>query len=99
MVTFEAPGHYPGHMGLRIISAGQEASLVADVVPHAALLDQPEWVFAFDEDSTANAPTRAALVEDLRGRDGLVICGYFPGSGIGRVHEREGRLVWAEARW
>jgi hypothetical protein len=86
-------------MGLRISSAGQEATLLADVVPHAALLERPEWVFAFDEDSTANAPTRAALVEDLVGGDGLVVCGHFPGSGIGRLRQREGRLVWEEARW
>jgi glyoxylase-like metal-dependent hydrolase (beta-lactamase superfamily II) len=99
VVTFEAPGHSPGHMGLRISSAGQEATIVADVVPHAALLDRPEWVFAFDEDSSANAPTRATLVEELRRRDGLVVCGHYPGSGIGRLHEREGRLVWEEARW
>jgi glyoxylase-like metal-dependent hydrolase (beta-lactamase superfamily II) len=99
VVSFEAPGHSPGHMGLRISSAGQEATFVADVVPHAALLDRPEWVFAFDEDSSANAPTRAALVEELRRRDGLVVCGHYPGSGIGRLHEREGRLVWEEARW
>jgi hypothetical protein len=86
-------------MGLRIASAGQEATLVADVVPHAALLERPEWVFAFDEDSSANAPTRAALVEDLRRRDGLVVCGHYPGSGIGRLRERQGRLVWEEAGW
>ena len=98
VVAFETPGHSPGHLALRISSGGEEATFVADVVPHPALLDRPEWVFAFDEDSAANASTRAALVESVVRGDGLVICGHYPGSGIGRLETREGRVVWTEAR-
>jgi glyoxylase-like metal-dependent hydrolase (beta-lactamase superfamily II) len=97
VVAFETPGHSPGHLALRISSEGEEATFVADAVPHPALLDRPEWVFAFDEDSAANAPTRAALVENVVRGGGLVICGHYPGSGIGRLESHEGRVVWTEA--
>jgi hypothetical protein len=39
----------------------------------------------------------AALVEQLERRDGLVVCGHYPGSGIGRLHDRDGRIIWEEA--
>ena len=73
-----------------------EGISLADVAVHPALLDHPEWVFAFDDDSVANAPTRAALVAELAAGDGLVVCGHYPGSGIGRLVTREGRVVWEE---
>lgn len=96
VVAFEAPGHSPGHMALRIGSEGSLATVIADVVPHPALLDHPEWVFAFDEDAQQSARFRASLVEDLLRDGGLVVCGHFPGSGIGRIAEHDGRVVWEE---
>jgi glyoxylase-like metal-dependent hydrolase (beta-lactamase superfamily II) len=96
VVAFEAPGHYPGHMGLRISSQGEEATLLADVMPHPALLDRPEWVFAFDE--LEQTSTRTQLIEELADKDSIVVCGHYPGSGIGRVVTRDGRVLWEEAR-
>ena len=63
-------------------------------MPHPALLDQPEWVFAFDEDSVQNAPTRARLVAQLVEGQDLVVCGHYPEDGIGRLVTREGRVLW-----
>jgi glyoxylase-like metal-dependent hydrolase (beta-lactamase superfamily II) len=97
VVAFEAPGHSPGHMALRVASEGAHATILADAVPHPALLDHPEWVFAFDEDAAANAPTRVAMVAEVATSDGLVVCGHFPGSGIGRLGTADGRLVWEVA--
>jgi glyoxylase-like metal-dependent hydrolase (beta-lactamase superfamily II) len=88
------PGHYPGHVGVSIRSGGEHAELIADVAPHPALLDRPEWVFALDD--LPQTTTRAELVEELLDRDPLLVCGHFPGSGIGRVVTRDGRIVWEE---
>ena len=96
VTAFVAPGHYPGHMGLRIRSGRRDAVLIADLAPHPALLDRTEWVYAFDDSSPT--PTRAALVEELVDTNALVVCGHYPGSGIGRVARRDGRVVWEEAR-
>lgn len=94
VTAFVAPGHYPGHMGVRMRSNAAEAVLIADVAPHPALLDRPEWVYAFDD---APQTTRAELIAELVDRDVLTICGHYPGSGIGHVVTRDGRVVWEDA--
>jgi glyoxylase-like metal-dependent hydrolase (beta-lactamase superfamily II) len=96
VAAFVTPGHYPGHLSVRISSDGAEATILGDVVPHPALLHETEWRFDFDEDAQRNASVRTALVDELRRRGGLVVCGHFPGSGIGRVAEHDGRVVWDE---
>ena len=97
VVAFTASGHAPGHMGLRISSNGAEAVVLADAVPHPAQLDHPDWVFAFDDDRVESTTTRVALVDELIRGDGLVICGHFPGAGIGRIATRAGSHVWEPA--
>jgi glyoxylase-like metal-dependent hydrolase (beta-lactamase superfamily II) len=88
------PGHYPGHMGVSIRSGDARAELIADIAPHPALLDQPAWAFAYDD--IEQTSTRAELVEEVLDTDCVVVCGHFPGSGIGRVVSRDGRVVWEE---
>jgi glyoxylase-like metal-dependent hydrolase (beta-lactamase superfamily II) len=82
-------------MGVRIRSNGEEAVLIADAAPHPALLDRPDWVYAFDD--APQTTTRAELIAELVDRDVLAICGHYPGSGVGRIVSRDGRVVWEEA--
>ena len=42
--------------------------------------------------------TRRAILPELVDRDVLVACGHYPGTGIGRVVTRDGRVVWEESR-
>lgn len=97
VTTFTAPGHYPGHMALRLASGGREAVLLADVAVHPALVEEPEWVYVSDANAAQCAETRRSLLPELIDRDVLVACGHYPGGGIGRVLERDGRVVWKEA--
>jgi glyoxylase-like metal-dependent hydrolase (beta-lactamase superfamily II) len=94
VVALELPGHYPGHLGLRIVSDGSRLDLIADAAVHPALLDQPGWGYVSDIDGDASAATRRALLPELVDRDVLVGCGHYPGSGIGRVVTRDGRVVF-----
>jgi glyoxylase-like metal-dependent hydrolase (beta-lactamase superfamily II) len=94
VVAFETPGHYPGHMSVRIRSGGAEAVVLGDVSLHPALLDRPEWVFVHDDDAAENESTRRALLAELVDRDVVAICGHYPGTGIGRVITRDGRVIW-----
>jgi glyoxylase-like metal-dependent hydrolase (beta-lactamase superfamily II) len=87
------PGHYPGHLGLDV--AG-EALLIGDAAPHPALLDQPNWHFRWDHDAALASTTRAALVDSVVDSGTLVVCGHYPGSGIGRVVSRDDRVEWEE---
>lgn len=90
------PGHHPGHVGLEVVSNGERALLIADSVPHAALLDRVDWRFTLEHDVELAAETRARLVELVADTDTLVVCGHFPGSGVGRVLHRDGRVIWEE---
>jgi glyoxylase-like metal-dependent hydrolase (beta-lactamase superfamily II) len=91
------PGHYPGHMGLRLAARGQEGFLIADAAVHPALLDRAEWSYVSDGDHERCVETRCALVDGLVDTEVLVVSGHYPGSGIGRVRLQEGRVVWEAA--
>jgi len=69
----------------------------ADSAVHPALLDEPDWVYVSDGDPDVCAETRRGLLPELVDRDVLVACGHYPGSGIGRVVTRDGRVVWIAA--
>ncbi len=97
VTPFAAPGHYPGHLAVRLASEGQEAVLLADVAVHPALLEEPDWVYVSDAKSAQAAETRRTLLSKLVDRNVLVACGHYPGNGIGRVVTRDGRIVWEEA--
>jgi glyoxylase-like metal-dependent hydrolase (beta-lactamase superfamily II) len=94
--AFPAPGHYPGHLAVRLTSGTNEAVLLADVAVHPALLDKPDWVYVSDLDPDTAAATRRSLLPELVDRDVVVACGHYPGSGIGRVVTRDGLAVWEE---
>ena len=76
VVAFEAPGHYPGHMALRL---GDEGIILADVAVHPALLDHPEWRYVSDLDHERSVETRRELLPQLEGK--VVVCGHYPGDG------------------
>jgi glyoxylase-like metal-dependent hydrolase (beta-lactamase superfamily II) len=97
VTAFEAPGHYAGHMALRLADDASEAVLVADFAVHPALLQEPAWLYVSDVDPAVTAETRRALLPEFLDRDVLVACGHYPGSGIGRVVTRGDRVVWEEA--
>lgn len=95
LTALSLEGHDQGHTGLRL---GSEAILIADAVGHPALFDQREWPFVGDLDPGRTAATRRALLDEVVDKDTLVICGHYPGSGIGRVTREDEWVVWTEAR-
>jgi glyoxylase-like metal-dependent hydrolase (beta-lactamase superfamily II) len=97
VTAFEAPGHYPGHMAVRIMSEGAEALLLADIAVHPAMLDVPDLPYVSDVDQDASIATRRATLPEVTDRDVLVACGHYPGSGIGHVITSAGRVIWTEA--
>jgi glyoxylase-like metal-dependent hydrolase (beta-lactamase superfamily II) len=94
VVTVDLPGHLPGHLGLRL---GDDAFLIADAAVHPALLDQADWIYVSDEDVETSAATRRSLVPTLVNQDVLVVCGHYPGGGVGRLVRRDGRNLWVGA--
>ena len=97
ITAFPLPGHFPGHMGLRIDSEGERAVLIADAAVNPMLLDEPERVYLSDGDAAACTATRRAILPELVDQDVLAVCGHYPAGGIGRVVTRNGRVVWEAA--
>lgn len=95
--TLPLPGHDPGHTGLRIASRGEEAILIADAAVHPALLDEPDWPYVSDGDHDECRATREAFLAEVVDSKTLVGSGHYPGSGIGRVETRDGRVAWIRA--
>ena len=93
VTAFPLPGHYPGHMGLRIDSEGERAVLIADAAVNPMLLDEPDRAYVWDGQQAECSATRRALVPDLVDQDVLVICGHYPDGGIGRVVTRDDRVI------
>lgn len=93
---FLAAGHYPGHMAMRLSSEGSEAVILSDIAVHPAMLDRPDLRYVSDTEQDASIATRRAILSELVDRDVLVACGHYPGSGIGYVVTRDGRVVWEE---
>jgi glyoxylase-like metal-dependent hydrolase (beta-lactamase superfamily II) len=94
VTAFPLPGHLAGHMGLLIESNGERAVLIADTAVCPLLLDEPDRRYVSDADPAASAATRRALLPELLEDGVLTVCGHYPDGGIGRVVERDGRIVW-----
>ena len=97
VTAFPLPGHFPGHMGLRVESGGETALLIADAAVNPMLLDRPGDVYVSDVDQAASVETRHLLLPALIDQDVLVVCGHYPEGGIGRVVRRDGRVLWVPA--
>ncbi len=97
VVVEELPGHYPGHLGLRLESAGRTALIAADAAVQPAMLDDPGRRYVSDDDHVTAVATRRALVARLVDTETLVACGHYDGSGIGRIVRRDASIVWEEA--
>jgi glyoxylase-like metal-dependent hydrolase (beta-lactamase superfamily II) len=84
-------------MGVRIESEGERAVLIADAAVNPVLLHEPDVVYASDVDPSDCATTRRSLLPELVDADVLVVCGHYPGGGVGRVVTRGDRVVWESA--
>jgi len=79
------PGHSPGHVSVRIRSAGAEAIITGDCVHSPVQLAEPEWGIVVDSDPQQSCATRTALVAECIDRDVLVIGTHFPPPTAGHV--------------
>lgn len=81
-----APGHTPGHSGLRIASDGEELLYLADLAHHPVLMfEHPEWTVAFDTHARQAAATRAKLFAELAAKRSRVHLFHMPFPGVGHI--------------
>jgi glyoxylase-like metal-dependent hydrolase (beta-lactamase superfamily II) len=94
ITAVDLPGHYPGHMGVRIHAGDAEALILGDAAAHPMLFDRLSDTFSNDHDEERAIETREHLLPELVDRDVLVLCGHYPDGGIGRLVRRDGRVLW-----
>jgi len=89
------PGHTPGHVSVRIDSAGETAIITGDVAHHPVELLAPHWTMAADTDAAQASVTRRAFAEEWGDGQALILGTHFPGSSAGRLSLRD--KAWVPA--
>lgn len=94
------PGHTPGHMSLRVDSAGESLIALGDAMSHPYTnFAHPDWFNGFDMDGPQTVETRMGLLKSTAA-DRTAILGYhFPFPGVGHVMELDGGYRYVPALW
>jgi len=86
------PGHTPGHVSVRICSAGAEAVITGDLMHHPIQCCDPRVASRFDADSEQAFATRMRFLREQADRDVLVLGTHF-------AEPTGGRIVSDGAAW
>jgi glyoxylase-like metal-dependent hydrolase (beta-lactamase superfamily II) len=78
-------GHTPGHVSVRIRSAGEEALITGDFMHHPCQIARPQWSSTADSDPEQARRTRERMLMDLSERPVLVIGTHFAGATAGHI--------------
>ena len=92
------PGHTPGHVSVRISSAGREALITGDCIHHPCQMTRTEWSSSADYDQAQARRTREALLERCADTGLLVIGTHFATPTAGHVKRRAGGGYWLDTR-
>lgn len=79
------PGHTPGHVSVRIESAGERAVITGDMVHHPVQLAEPTWGSHPDAQPERAVQTRRDFVARYGDTDVLVIGTHFSGATAGKI--------------
>lgn len=92
MTLISTPGHTPGHLSIRLNSAGEEAWITGDVVHSPLQLVEADWGMLSDYSLDEARTTRHSLVRQMCDAGALVIGTHFPEPTVGRLVEVGGRM-------
>ena len=88
------PGHTPGHVSVRISSAGSEALITGDCIHHPCQMTRTDWCSSADYDQGQGRATRETLLERMVDSDVLVIGTHFATPTAGYVKRYEDGGYW-----
>ena len=89
-----SPGHTPGHVSVRISSAGHEAVITGDLVHHPVQFAAPEWVMTADDDPPRASATRLEFRERYADSGILIFGTHFAGPSCGHLSHANGRWIF-----
>lgn len=79
------PGHTPGHVSVRIRSAGEDAVITGDMIHHPCQIAKPDWSSAVDYDKDQSRETRSDFLRRYADQPVLVIGTHFVTPTAGRI--------------
>jgi glyoxylase-like metal-dependent hydrolase (beta-lactamase superfamily II) len=79
------PGHTPGHVSVRIRSAGQEAVITGDLMHHPVQVAHPDWESSADSEPQLARTTREAFVKRHADTPTLILGTHFATPTAGRI--------------
>jgi len=85
VALFPTHGHTPGHVSVRIESAGAAAIITGDCVHHPVQLAEPACATDVDHDPVVSTQTRRDLIAAALDRGVLVIGTHFPPPTAGHI--------------
>jgi len=78
-------GHTPGHVSVRISSAGEDAVITGDMMHHPSQIARPEWASSFDWNQDKGRETRRSAIARWSAGGYLVIGTHFATPTAGRI--------------
>lgn len=87
-------GHTPGHVSVRIASAGAVAYISGDVVHHPAQIGDPEIAALPDADPAAAGNTRRGLLRRVVEERALLLGSHFAAPSGGYVYDADDGMAW-----
>ena len=85
----ETPGHTPGHVSVRIESAGQRAAITGDFLHHPCQMQQLQWECLADWNREMAEATRKAKLGEYADQNILVFGTHFATPSAGKVVRHE----------
>ncbi len=92
------PGHTPGHQAVLVVSRGERALIVGDMVQSPAQVHETSWASAADVDPVQAHTTRGRVLDRVEEERMLLCAGHFPHPGFGHLVRLNGRRVFQAAR-
>jgi glyoxylase-like metal-dependent hydrolase (beta-lactamase superfamily II) len=87
-------GHTPGHVSVRIESAGAVAYISGDVVHHPIQISHPETAALPDADASAARASRLRLLRRVADERALLLGSHFAAPSGGYVHNVDQGMAW-----
>ncbi|MCC6210631.1 MAG: MBL fold metallo-hydrolase [Burkholderiales bacterium] len=84
-----APGHTPGHIVLKIASAGEHGLCCGDAIHHPVQLYHPEWNTQFCVDQELARQTRRCLLDYCVDTPALLFPAHFARPFVARIERRD----------
>ena len=90
------PGHTPGHVSVRISSAGEDALITGDCIHHPCQMTRTDWCSSADFDQAEARRTRESLLERHADAAMLVIGTHFATPTAGYVKRLDAGGYWLD---